>query len=62
MTTNRRTNRVVVATALFVGLMISANTVAAQDQKLSPTMIPLTPTVDAPADFALGGASKGYSR
>jgi hypothetical protein len=62
MTTNRRTNRVGVAIALFVGLMISANSVAAQDQKLSGTMIPLKPSAAAPADFDLGGAPNGHSR
>jgi hypothetical protein len=62
MTTNRRSNRVGVAIALFVGMMISANIVAAQDQKLSGTMIPLKPSVAAPADSDLGGALKGQSR
>ena len=62
MTTNRRTNRVGLVVALFVGLMLSANIVAAQDQKLSGTMIPLKPSADAPADFDLGGAGKGHSR
>ena len=62
MATNRRTNRVGLAIALFVGLMVSANIVAAQDQKLPGTMIPLTPSTDAPADVDLGGAPKGHSR
>ena len=59
MTINRRTSRAGVAIALFVGVMMTATTVAAQNQTLSPTMVPLSPIEDASGALDLGVAVNG---
>ena len=53
---NRRTSRTGVAMAIFVGVLLTASAVAAQDPTRPGTVIPHSPVLEAPGECNLGAA------